>query len=239
MAATARPEGLVDGRGDADDRAAQGTATVVSPNGVSQRSLSMDECRRLMEAVTGRDHLILRILMQLGLRPEELFGLRHNDVIGDSLRIDEAIVEMQPAETKTRASDASVYMPPYLELELRTFIQAEPGEPNDWLFHPYKSRTCNLERPLNSNNYRERVLQPAAIRAGVGVYQRKNKKGETLTATDVDFRVLHRTCATLFGDILQGSEEHAAATAPCQSQRDLEALPEGGAGEREGRGAEI
>ncbi|HKE29581.1 MAG TPA: hypothetical protein VKB88_44835, partial [Bryobacteraceae bacterium] len=101
----------------------------------------------------------------------------------------------------TKASDAFVYLPPDLALELKVFVQAEPGEPLDFLFHPHKSRTGNLERPLNSNNYRERVLQPAAIRAGVGLYQRKNKKGETLAATDVDFRALRRTCATLFGDI--------------------------------------
>jgi integrase len=28
----------------------------------------------------GRDHLIVRIRIQLGLRPEELFALRRNDV---------------------------------------------------------------------------------------------------------------------------------------------------------------
>lgn len=46
-----------------------------------------------MAAVDGSHRLIFRILVQLGLRPEELFALRADDIVGDTLRIDEAIVE--------------------------------------------------------------------------------------------------------------------------------------------------
>jgi integrase len=64
-----------------------------SRKAVSERYLSMEECQRLLLAVVGADHLAFRILIQLGLRSEELFALRRNDVIEDMLRIDEAIVE--------------------------------------------------------------------------------------------------------------------------------------------------
>jgi integrase len=83
-----------------------------SRKAVSQRYLSIEECRRLMAAVGGSHRLIFRILIQLGLRPEELFALRADDVVGDTLRIDEAIVEGASSTVKTEASDASVYIPP-------------------------------------------------------------------------------------------------------------------------------
>ena len=72
-----------------------------------------------MSAVVGEDHLAIRILIQLGLRSEELFALRRDDVIGDVLRIDEAIVDGFPAPVKTDASDASVYIPPDLQVEMQ------------------------------------------------------------------------------------------------------------------------
>jgi hypothetical protein len=52
--------------------------------------------------------------IQLGLRPEELFALRRNDVQGDQLRVDEALIEGQPGPVKTPASAAFVYIPPDL-----------------------------------------------------------------------------------------------------------------------------
>jgi hypothetical protein len=36
---------------------------------------------------------MIRILIQLGLRSEELFVLRRDDVLGELLRIDEALVK--------------------------------------------------------------------------------------------------------------------------------------------------
>jgi integrase len=164
-----------------------------------ERTLTMDECQRLLSTTTGRDHLIISLFIQLGLRPEELFGLRRADVEGERLRIDEAIVEMKPAAVKTRASDACVYVPPALLAELQTWLECSDAEPQDWLFTPRRGR--GQAGPMNANNYRERVLQPAAIRAGIGVREtgKRDKKGQPILTTDVTFQALRRTCATLFG----------------------------------------
>jgi len=43
------------------------------------------------------------------------------------------------------------------------------------------------------------VLKPAAIRARVGIFRRQTGKGKEVESTDVNFQVLRRTCATLFG----------------------------------------
>jgi integrase len=165
---------------------------------VCERYLTVDECRQLLSVLVGRDHLIVRMFIQLGLRPEEMFALRRNDVEGDQLRIDEALVQGQSAPTKTVASDDYVYIPPDLQVELKAWLAGSQGEPQDWLFQTTHGRPGFL----NANNYRERILQPAAIRAGVGVIDtgEKDQGGKPILKTDVDFRALRRTCATLFGD---------------------------------------
>jgi integrase len=167
---------------------------------VSERYLSVDECQRLLSVLVGRDHLIVRMAIQLGLRPEELFALRRNDVQGDQLRVDEALIEGQPGPVKTAASAAFVYVPPDLSTELQHWLECSDGAPTDYLFRPSQGRPARF---LNANNYRERVLQPAAIRAKVGLIDsgKKDEDGNAVLKTEVDFRVLRRTCATLFGDV--------------------------------------
>ena len=164
-----------------------------SRKAVSERYLSMQECQRLLSAVVGVDHLAIRILIQLGLRSEELFALRRDDVIGDVLRIDEAIVDGLPAPVKTDASDASLYIPPDLQVELRGWLECLGPDPRGWLLPAPKGG------PWLSQNYLNHVLKPAAIRARVGIFRRQTGKGKEVESTDVNFQVLRRTCATLFG----------------------------------------
>ena len=165
---------------------------------VCGRYLTLEECRRLLAALVGRDHLIVRMFIQLGLRPEEMFALRRNDIEGDQMRIDEALVEGLSAPTKTQASDDYVYLPPDLAVELKEWLECSEGGATDWLFQTAHGRRGFL----NANNYRNRILKPAAIRADVGVIDtgKQDQNGRPMLKTDVDFRALRRTCATLFGD---------------------------------------
>jgi integrase len=160
---------------------------------VSERYLSLGECQRLLWMVSGADHLIIRILIQLGLRSEELFALRRDDVLGELLRIDEALVEGRLAPVKTDASDASVYIPPDLQAEMRAWLEWVDPDPRAWLF------PAAMGGPWSAQNYLNRVLKPAAVRAGIGVFTRQSGKGDPVQSTDVNFQVLRRTCATLFG----------------------------------------
>lgn len=96
---------------------------------VSERYLTMEECQRLLSTVVGEDHLAIRILIQPGLRSEELFALFRDDVIGDMLRIAEAIVDGLPAPVKTDASDASVYIPPDLRVQMRGWLECLGPDP--------------------------------------------------------------------------------------------------------------
>lgn len=91
-----------------------------------------------------------------------------------------------------------MYIPPEVNVELKTWMQSHPGEPRDWLFQTTHGRAGSL----NQNNYRERILQSAAILSRVGVIDsgKKDDRGNPILKTDVDFQSLRRTYATLFGD---------------------------------------
>ena len=142
-----------------------------SRKAVSQRYLSIEECRRLLAAVTGSPHLLIfRIFVQLGLRPEELFALRCDDVIEHTLRVDEAIVEGTSSTVKTEASEASVYLPTDLRAEIKCWLGQHTWDPREWLFPSPKG--C----PWGLQNYLNRVLKPAAVRARVGVFTRRTQR---------------------------------------------------------------
>ncbi len=160
---------------------------------VCERALSVEECRALLSAVTGRDHLVLGVLIQLGLRGEEVFALRRNDVIGDKLRIDEAIVEGVSAEVKTYASEDIVFIPPMLQVEITAWLEGLSEDPLTFLFTAPRGGIWGLQ------NYLNRIMKPTAVRARVGVYLKRTKAGKLVETSDVNFQSLRRTCATLFG----------------------------------------
>jgi integrase len=150
----------------------------------SNRYLSLEECRTLLSMLFGRDHLIIRMFIQLGLRAEELFALRRNDVGNEFIRIDEAFTKGQIKETKTEESAVNVYVPPDLMVELRTWLDSTRGIDEDWLFPASRRRESASLSPISHNNYRNRVLKPVAKKAGIAC---------------LDLLTLRRTCATHFG----------------------------------------
>jgi integrase len=153
-------------------------------------SHTLEECDALYSHVSGRDHLAIRILVQLGLRSEELFALRRDDVRGDELVIDEAMVDGETKEPKTLASAAVMYCPPDLALELEHHLETIKASRTAWLFPSSRAKV-----PLRPGNFLRRVLKPAAIRAGIAVS--KDAKGQDTTA--LNFQSLRRTSSTLFG----------------------------------------
>jgi integrase len=167
-----------------------------------------EECAALYAAVFGRDHLAIRMLVELGLRSEELFALRRNDVCGDELVIDEAIPNGRLKETKTKASEASVFIPPDLAIELRLHLETVDASPTAWLFPSNRKH-----KAIRPGNFLNRVLKPAAIRAGIAVTTDANGRGKTA----LNFQSLRRTSATLFGakakdpKLTQSHMRHASA----------------------------
>jgi len=151
---------------------------------------TLEECDRLLAQVSGADHLAVRLLIQLGLRSEELFALRRNDVQGSGLVIDEAIVDGETKDTKTIESAGMMYLTPDLELELKHYLGTLPEDPDGWLFPATRKSV-----PTRPGNFLNRVLKPAAVRAGLSVLQ--TAKGKTTSSAN--FQSLRRTSSTLFG----------------------------------------
>jgi len=157
-----------------------------------ERYYFLDEVQRLLSRAHGREHLVLRIFINCGLRPGELFALREDDVEPGQLRIDEAVKEAECGtkrigSTKTVASKAYVGISTGLHEELEIWIAARrQKEP----YHATASATQSdllfpneRGRPFRLGNYLKRYLKPLAKQAGI---------------PDLTYQALRRTCATHF-----------------------------------------
>ena len=83
-----------------------------------------------------------------------------------------------------------MYLTPDLELELKHYVDTLPEDPDGWLFPATREGV-----PTRPRNFLNRVLKPAAVRAGLTVFQ--TAKGKTTSAAN--FQSLRRTSSTLFG----------------------------------------
>jgi integrase len=158
----------------------------------SERYYSLEEVRRLLSEAHGREHLVLRIFLNCGLRPGELFALREDDIELGQIKIDEAVKEVERGakrigETKTSASRAYVGIGPGLQEELDIWIRARrqqcayhvtaSASSSDLLFPTETGTSFRL------GNYLKRYLKPLAKKAGIA---------------DMTYQALRRTCATHF-----------------------------------------
>ncbi len=157
-----------------------------------ERYYSLEEVRRLFSQAHGREHLVLRIFINCGLRPSELFALREDDIETGQLRIDEAVKEVERGdrrigETKTTGSRAYVGISQGLQDELEIWVQARRQQrpyhttasaSSSKLLFPTETGT-----PFRLGNYLKRHLKPLARRAGIG---------------DMTYQALRRTCGTHF-----------------------------------------
>jgi integrase len=135
--------------------------------------------RILAQLDTGEDRLIIRVALVCALRPSEIFALKRNDVdlVDGSVRVDESLDRKRNLKApKTESSKATIPVAPKLKEELAKWMKAHPGNLDDLLFPNRDGRPKNRQNELN------RMLKPAALRAGLG-----NK---------VTFQMLRRTFAT-------------------------------------------
>lgn len=157
-----------------------------------ERFYSLQEVRRLLSDAHGREHLVLRLFINCGLRPGELFALREDDVEPGQLRIDEAVKDVEigdfrVGDIKTTGSRAYVGISTGLQDELEIWIAARHQQgryyrslstsSSDLLFPNEAGATFRL------GNYLKRCLKPLAKRAGIN---------------DMTYQALRRTCATHF-----------------------------------------
>ena len=127
----------------------------------SKRYLSQEEVGRLLGALRGRDRLIVQLLLLCALRPGELFALRRRCVEPGRLRIERAVYRGKVGETKTEGSNGYVMLPASLEAELSAWVRGAGIDDDGYVFASRRGT------PLDTHVYLQRVLQPAARRAGI------------------------------------------------------------------------
>ncbi len=159
-----------------------------------KRFLSLDEIGRLLDAMDGRDRLVARICIVLGLRPGEVFAAKWDDFDPQAgrLRIDESAVDSQIKDTKTPGSRAWVWLPRSITEEL---LKWRATSSSTLIFPSVNGR------PISTRNFLRRHIWPAAVRAGIMPKKPKDwPKGKQWVdpATSVNFRAFRRTCATWF-----------------------------------------
>jgi integrase len=131
--------------------------------------------------LSDRDRLIVRIFLVLGLRPGELFALRWNDKMQNSLRIDTSITDGIEVETKTEGSNANVWLPVSIETELEWWRSVSRDASPEAFIFPSARGTA-----INTNNFLFRVLKEAGRQAGID---------------GVTHQMLRRTCSTYMAQL--------------------------------------
>src|SRR3989442_1242450 len=121
------------------------------------------------------------MFLVLGLRPGEMFALRWNDKVDNSLRIDSSITDGIDVETKTEGSNSYVWLPRSIDTELE-FLRStvKDASPKAFIF-PSTRGTA-----MNTNNFLFRILKEAGKNAGI---------------ERVTHQMLRRTCSTYMAQL--------------------------------------
>lgn len=166
--------------------------TVPKTRKQQRRVLTMDEIAALLSSMAGRDRLIVRMFLVLGLRPGELFALRRNDLSGGYLRIDESLSPLVGiVEPKTDASAASVWVPASLATEIEGWLNdLSDKRPEAFLF-PSENR----ETPIAAGNWLKRVLKVAGAAAAKRWVELGNE-AQPGFLDGLTLQSLRRSCAT-------------------------------------------
>ena len=126
------------------------------------RYMTIDEIQKLLAEMEERHRLMAEVTIYGGLRANELFALRVNDLLAEGLRIDEGVWEGQFGEPKTEGSVASVSLPATLQGRLLVYSQSLKDSSPEALLFPGRNG-----KVWRANNFLNRVLKPAAKEAGL------------------------------------------------------------------------
>lgn len=154
---------------------------------VDKTTLTWDQLRSVLAAVSLRDRVLLTLDMTETFRPSELFALRWEgfDMDGRMLKVTHTAYRGKLRDFgKTKKSLRTVHLPEGLANDLWLWKQECPdGSPEAFIFPNARKRNGAKKNGfIRTDNYRTRVLK---------------KLAEDLQLPKLNFQVLRRTIATL------------------------------------------
>jgi integrase len=192
--ATAVEEGLVRSNPTAGVRIAVDTTIEADAEEPTAKALTEDELRALLEHVPEKWRLLVEFQVHTGLRISETAGLewRHVDLANRRVLVRRRYETGEFAPPKSRYGRRDVPLTAGMAAALwriRTERRAGDGDP---VF------TTERGLLLDQRRLRTKMLQPAAVAAGLGAFV-PNGRGGVRATTWVAWRSLRHTCAsTLF-----------------------------------------
>ncbi len=142
-------------------------AMLFTPRGCGKpkhRTLTIEEVKRALAALELRERLIVKLAVFAGLRPGEIFGLRHGRVVGNTANIQERVYRGRLDTPKTQKSIRLVALSVNVQQDLESWRAVSPvSGPDAWLFPSEK-----LDTALSTNNAMYRYIRPRLAKVGLG-----------------------------------------------------------------------
>ncbi|MGA2630682.1 MAG: tyrosine-type recombinase/integrase [Terriglobia bacterium] len=146
------------------------------------RRLTIEELRRLLAQLDQPSSTMVILAACLGLRVGEILGLQWGDVdlLNGTLDVRRSVYQYHVGPAKTPYSEAALPLAPELVSALGNWLaQAKYRSEADFVFPSTRGG------PRDADKLREKVLQPAADRAGIGKIGWHSLRHSFATALDV------------------------------------------------------
>jgi integrase len=140
--------------------------------------MGSEQVTKCLASFSGREGLVVKLALLVGLRPGEIFALRCGRIRDGFAKVSERIYRSDLDVPKSRQSVRDAALPEFLYHELLSWIAALPDSSDGaWVFPSEKGTT-----PVAKDNLWRRDIQPKLDTIGLGW---------------VNFHVFRRTHATL------------------------------------------
>lgn len=144
--------------------------------------MTIEQVKLAFEVLPLRERVIVKLAVIAGMRPGEIFGLRHGRIAEDHADIQERVYRGDIDTPKTAKSVRLAALSVGLITDLKAWAKECPSEgPESWLFPSEK-----LSKPMNRDNVMRRYIRPALKRVKLDW---------------VDFQTMRRTHSSLMEEL--------------------------------------